>query len=114
VICPISIGSDEAVFGRTRSSQGKGAPAGSVGSGEVGGKCRCVELPIRRSEYGFEGHTRFFHKHAKKGLAIVNPTEVTGVAHEGASCFPEAFEAFLCILEERCTLGERIRAYKDP
>ena len=66
------------------------------------------------SEYGFESHARFLHEHAKKGLAIFNPPELTGVAHEEASCLPEAFEAVMCFLEGRCTPGERIRTHQDP
>ena len=73
---------------------------------KVGGKCRCVYFPFRGSEYGFEGHARFLRKHAKKGLSVINPSEVTGVAHEEASCLPEAFEACMCVVEERCTPWE--------
>ena len=70
-------------------------------------------MPIRISEYGFQSHARFLHKHAKKSFAIIDPSETTGMAHEEANLFPETYEAILCFLEERCALGERIRTYQD-
>ena len=81
--------------------------------GKVGGECSCVYLSFRGSEYGFKGHARSLHKHAKKSSAIISPSETTGMAHEEANCLPEACEAGMCFLEERCVLGERIWTYQD-
>ena len=81
---------------------------------EVCGECILVRLSFRGSEYGFESCARFLHKHAKKRLSVIIPSETAGVADEEANCFPKACEAGLCFLEERRALGECIRTLKDP
>ncbi len=74
--------------------------------GKVCGECIRVRLSFRGSEYGFESYAWFLHNHAKKGFAIISPSETAGMADEEANCCLEACEAGLCFLEERCALGQ--------
>ncbi len=71
----------------------------SVGSARVSG----FPSEDRRSEDGFKSYNGLLHKHAKKGLAIFNPSEVAGLAYNVANCLPESCETVLRRLEGFCT-----------